>query len=35
MSERTEIVIHVMSVVPLYWGNIKLVVNLMQFIVIL
>ena len=34
MSERTETVIHVMSAVPLHWGNIKLVVNLMQFIVI-
>ena len=32
MSERTEIVIHVMSAVPLHWGNINLVVNLVQFI---
>ena len=34
MSERTEIVLHVMSAVPLHWGNIKLVVNLIQFIIV-
>ena len=37
MSERTEIVLHVMSAVPLQciaWGNIKLVVNLIQFIIV-
>ena len=33
MSERTEIVIHVMSAVQLHWGNLNLVVNLIQFIV--